>query len=157
MATKLDRFPKKYFNAESLKASGPLVLEIEREQPEPITDPNTGQTAEKSVIAFKGTDIKLVLNVTNWESIEYITGSSNSDDWPGQKIELYVEKTRMGAKQVDGVRVRAPNGGRSAFAGKAASPPALSANKPPALAAAAPSPSSPPADEGAAMDDEIPF
>jgi hypothetical protein len=157
MATKLDRFPKKYFNAEMLKASGPRELEIEQERLQPVTDQNTGETTEKSVLSFVGIDIKLVLNVTNWESVEYITGSSNSDDWPGCKIELYVEKTRMGAKQVDGVRIRAPSSGRSAFAGKVASPPALSAsaNKQSALAGAtSPSSSSPPADE---LDDGIPF
>jgi hypothetical protein len=170
MSTKLDRFPKKFFNSEMLKASGPRVLEIKQERLQSVTDVNTGEPAEKSVLSFVNTDIQLVLNVTNWDSIVYITGSSDSEDWPGQKIELYADKTRMGAKQVDGVRVRAPSGRQPALTAAAASPPAPSANKqsafapssPPAdkqsaFASAAASPSSPPADEGAAMDDEIPF
>jgi hypothetical protein len=157
MATKLDRFPKRTFNAETVKASGPLVLEIEEERLEPVTDLNTGQTVEKSVLTFVGTDTRLVLNSTNWDSIAYITGSSNSDDWPGRTIELHADRCSMGRKQVDCVRVRAPNSGRSAFEKTAASRPASSANKQPALAGAAASPSSPPADEGPAMDDEILF
>jgi hypothetical protein len=157
MATKSDRFRKKYFNAEELKASGPLVLEIEEERLEPVTDPKTGRTADKSVIAFVGTDQKLVLNGTNWDLIVEITGSSDSRDWPGHQIELYADRTSMGGKRVDCVRVRSPNGGRSAFAGAAASPPAPSPNERPALAGAASSPSSPAASERPPMDDEIPF
>jgi hypothetical protein len=157
MATKMDRFPKKFFNAEGLKASGPLVLEIEEERPEPITNPNTGQTAEKPVLTFVDTETRLVVNSTNWDSIEYISGSSDSRDWPGQKIELYAGKTPMGGKQVDCVRVRAPNGGRSAFAGAAASPSSPPVNRQPSLAGPAASPLSPPADERPVMDDDIPF
>jgi len=153
MPTKADRFRKKYFNAEGLKMSGPLVLEIEEERLEPITDPKTGQTAEKSVIAFVGTEQILVLNVTNWDLIVEITGSSDSRDWPGHQIELYADRTSMAGKRVDCVRVRSPNGGRSAFAGAAAPSP----NERPALAGAASSPSSPPADVRPPMDDEIPF
>jgi hypothetical protein len=157
MATKLDRFRKKYFNAEGLKASGPLVLEIIEERPEEIVDPKTGHPVERPVLTFVNTETRLVVNSTNWDSIEYITGSGDSRDWPGCKVELYADKTRMGGKLVDCVRVRRPNSGRSAFAQAAASPPTLSANKRPMLADAAASPSSPPADEQPAMDDEIPF
>jgi hypothetical protein len=137
MATKSERFPKKFFNAEGLKASGPIVLEIEQERPELITNPNTGQTTEKSVLTFVDTETRLVLNSTNWDTLVFITGSSDSRDWGGFKIELYADRTPMGGKQVDCVRIRAPNSGRSAFAGKAASPPAPSANKQPALTSAA--------------------
>jgi hypothetical protein len=163
MATRTERFPKKCFNAEVVKASGPLVLEIEEERLEEITDPNTGRTAAKSVITFVGTEQILVLNVTNWELIEKITGNRNSKNWPGYKIELYTDKTNVKGKRVDCVRVRAPSNGRPALAdtGEPAfgTPRALSTSP---LTSAAASPSSPPADErpvfgGPPMDDEIPF
>jgi hypothetical protein len=76
MATKLDRLPKECFNAEGLKASGPLVLEIKEERLEDIIDPKTGRAVEKSVVAFIDAEQKLVSNATNWELIADITGSS---------------------------------------------------------------------------------
>jgi hypothetical protein len=143
MATKLDRFPKKCFNAEGLKASGPVVLEIEEERLEDIIDPKTGRAVEKSVIAFIDTEQKLVLNATNWDLIVDITGSSDSHDWPGHKIELYADRTRMAGKLVDCVRVRRPSG----------SPPALAA-----VSSSSP-PSSPSSSSkfGSDLDDTIPF
>jgi hypothetical protein len=109
MATKSDRFPKKYFNAEGLKASGPLVLEIKEERLEDVIDPKTGHAVEKSVVTFADTEQKLVPNSTNWDSIVKITGCSDTKDWPGHKIELYADQTRMTGKLVDCVRVRKPS------------------------------------------------
>ena len=80
MATKLDRFPKKFFNAKGLKASGPLVLEIEREGLEDITDPKTNRTTSKSVVSFVGTEQRLVLNSTNFDLIVEITGCGDTRD-----------------------------------------------------------------------------
>jgi hypothetical protein len=106
MATKLDRFPK-FINAETVK-NQPLALVIDQETVEDITDPKTGKTVEKSVLSFQGTKARLVLNVTNWDSIVAITGSSESDDWSGCEIELFADRAPMGGRIVDCVRVRAP-------------------------------------------------
>jgi hypothetical protein len=157
MATKLDRFPKKFFNAKGLKASGPLVLEIEREGLEDITDPKTNRTTSKSVVSFVGTEQRLVLNSTNFDLIVEITGCGDSRDWPGHRIELFQGRTSMGGERVDCVSVRSPNNGQPALVAAAASPPAPSANERPSLAGATASPSSPPADDRPPMDDEIPF
>jgi hypothetical protein len=111
MATKSERFPKKYFKAEDLKLQ-PLVLEIEEERLEEITDPKTGKAVEKSVVAFVETERKLVLNATNWDLIVEVTGCSDACDWPGNKIELFADKTSMAGSRVDCVRVREPGSGR---------------------------------------------
>jgi hypothetical protein len=140
MATKSDRFPKKCFNAEGLKASGPLVLKIEEERLEDIIDPKTGRAVEKSVIAFIDTEQKLVLNATNWDLIVDVTGSSNSHDWPGHKIELYADRTRMAGKLVDCVRVRKPSASRPALAADPLSSPPSSSSE-----------------FGSDLDDTIPF
>jgi hypothetical protein len=140
MATKSDRFPKKFFTAEGVKETGPLVLEIEEEKLEDITDQKTGRTVSKSVVMFVDTEQKLVLNATNFDLIAEATGCGDTRHWPGHKIELFADRTSMGGKRVDCVRVRKPSGSR------------------PALASAAAAPSSPLADElGSKLDDEIPF
>jgi hypothetical protein len=163
MATKLDRFPKKYFTGEYLKQIGPLGLEIEAEKTEGITDQKTGRTTEKSVLSFVGTEKRLILNGTNFDLIVEITGCDDSRDWPGHKIELFADKTTLGAKRVDCVRARAPAEQPALAAAAPKSPsPTAGASEPaaqPALMAAAPSPSAS-ATAGAfdqKMDDEIPF
>ena len=107
MATKADRFPKHYFNAAMLK-DNPLVLVIEEETYEPITDRKTGKTTEKSVLSFQNNDAKLILNATNFDLVCEVTGCTDSADWPGHEIELFCDRTNMGSERVDCVRVRAP-------------------------------------------------
>ena len=131
MATRSERYPRRFLSAEDLKGKS-VVVEIEEECLEELTDTN-GKTVNKSVLSFVGKGKKLVLNATNWDSIVEITGCEDSRDWPGNKIELYPTTTLMAGRKVDCIRIRRP---------------------PPRLAAAAPPPPPPPADD---MSDEIPF
>ena len=131
MATRSERYPRRFLSAEDLKGKS-VVVEIEEECLEELTDTN-GKTANKSVLSFVGKEKKLVLNATNWDSIVEITGCEDSRDWPGNKVELYPTTTLMAGRKVDCIRIRRP---------------------PPRLAAAAPPPPPPPADD---MSDEIPF
>jgi hypothetical protein len=77
-----------------------------------------GQEKTEIHLSFEGTDKELVLNVTNFDAICDVTGKYDTEDWPGEKIELYPTKTRMGRDTVDCIRVRVP-GQRT----RAASPP----------------------------------
>jgi len=131
MATRSERYPRRFLSAEDLKGKS-VVVEIEEECLEELTDTN-GKTVNKSVLSFVGKGKKLVLNATNWDSIVEITGCEDSRDWPGNKIELYPTTTLMAGRKVDCIRIRRP---------------------PPRLAAAAPPPPPPPADD---MSDEIAF
>jgi hypothetical protein len=66
-------------------------------------------TATVVQVAFFARGLKpLVLNRTNWEKIADISGSDESDDWAGTKVELYATTTSMNGKIIDCVRVRAP-------------------------------------------------
>ncbi len=114
MATKSDRFPKRNFTAEELKSTGPQVHEIDEERIEEITDPKTGKAVEKSVLTFVDTERKLILNGTNWDLICEVTGCTDSQEWRGHKIELFQDRTQLGAQRVDCVRVRKPSDTRSA-------------------------------------------
>ena len=57
---------------------------------------------------FKNAKKALPLNATNYDSISAIVGDDDTESWPGHKIELFPDKTRMGGKPVDCVRIRAP-------------------------------------------------
>ena len=51
----------------------------------------------------------LVLNWTNIQAIERITGSDDTDDWAGKSIVLYEDpNVSFGGKTVGGIRIRAP-------------------------------------------------
>jgi hypothetical protein len=106
MATESDRFPKRFLSAADLKDK-PLAVTIKAEYTEELQSAD-GEKKSKSILSFKETDKELVLNVTNFDSICDITGKFDTEEWPGEKIELYPDKTRMGGKTVDCVRVRAP-------------------------------------------------
>ena len=66
-----------------------------------------GQDEEKPVLYFKDKTKGLVVNVTNWDTIEDADGDE-SDDWHDSDIVLCPAKTRFGGKMVDCIRVRVP-------------------------------------------------
>jgi len=133
MATRSERYPKRFLIAEDLKGKS-VVVEIEEEGLEELTDTN-GNTANKSVLSFVGKEKKLVLNATNWDSIVEITGCEDSCDWPGHKVELFPTTTPVAGRKVDCIRIRRPS-----------SRPAPATLPPP-----------PPSKPGGEMNDEIPW
>jgi hypothetical protein len=58
---------------------------------------------EKLVLYFRNEEQALVLNKTNFESIESLHGDSN--DWPGCEIILRPDQTNFGGKRVAFIRV----------------------------------------------------
>ena len=93
---------------------------------------------EKPVLLFEEDVPPAILNKTNFRYLQGELGTE-SDNWIGQKVRFSVVQVDYQGKRVPGLHVTviktSPNGGRSAFAGRAASPPTLSANKQPALSA----------------------
>ena len=65
-----------------------------------------GGTKSKPVIYFGHADKPLVLNRTNWDSIESLYGP-NTDGWIGKQITLFVDPDiRYGDRQTGGIRIR---------------------------------------------------
>jgi len=61
---------------------------------------------KKWTLLFHELEKPLVLNMTNGQRIEVITGSAEFDDWIGKKITLYNDKTvSFGGKLTGGIRV----------------------------------------------------
>ena len=46
--------------------------------------------------------------MTNFDAVSEIVGDDETDNWPGHQVELYPDKTTMGGKPVDCIRIRAP-------------------------------------------------
>lgn len=67
----------------------------------------------KWCLRFRELDKPLVLNLTNGQLIEAITGSDDLDHWLGKQIVLYNDKTvSFAGKLTGGIRVRASQGGQ---------------------------------------------
>lgn len=60
----------------------------------------------KLVARFHGKDKGLILNRTNCESLEQITGSEDYDGWVGATVVLYPTTTRFGNKTVPCLRIK---------------------------------------------------
>jgi hypothetical protein len=65
-------------------------------------------TSEKSVVYFAEPGIKpMILNVARSQSIEKVSGSKWLEDWPGTKIQLYIDNNvKAFGDIVSAVRVR---------------------------------------------------
>lgn len=59
----------------------------------------------KIVLGFQGKDKKFVVNKTNAAIIAENIGSTNSDDWIGQSIQLVNRKVEYAGKLVPAIRV----------------------------------------------------
>jgi len=93
-----DLFPSKYLRADDLDGREP-VLTIAKIKKEKLGD----QT--KLIIYFKGKEKGLVINKTNCRSIEEISGSDDTDDWPGTKIKLITAKVEYQGRRVPAIRI----------------------------------------------------
>jgi len=89
---------------------------------------------------FLETQKMMVFNTTNLELAALATGQTNTDNWPGKKIVVFIDPTvQMGGKLVGGIRIRAPR-------------------NQPAAPAPAPAPTALPAEPaGGAEEDDVPF
>jgi hypothetical protein len=98
-----DLFPNKYLKASDL-AGKPAVVEITGAALEPLKTMD-GKTQNKLVLSFQGHSKTLVCNRTNYGAIAGIHGEE-TNGWRGKQIELYPDRTSMGGKIMDCIRVR---------------------------------------------------
>lgn len=129
-------------NAKDMPDGRDVALTIKSSR---ITEFEDGE--RKIVLSFERTNKELILNVTNANSIISVLGTSDTDQWNGQRIVLYKTKTDYQGKRVDAVRVR-EQGERAAAPARESLRPQL-----------APEPvfTGGPAFAGALTDEDIPF
>src|SRR5215470_6612122 len=75
-------FPAKYLKAADVKAK-PIVAVISHLAQEVV---GQGQDAKEKHVLYFEDQKPLLLNRTNWDTLEEAFG--DSDDWPGQKIKI---------------------------------------------------------------------
>ena len=97
-----DIFPSKYLRAADLDGREPVVT-IDRATLETLGD------ERKVVVYFKGKDKGLVLNKTNFNAIEEISGEDDTDNWAGTKVKLFTAKVEFQGKRVPAVRIDSPD------------------------------------------------
>lgn len=97
-------FPSKYLKAATL---GDQVARVRIDRV--ATEDVSGNRSEdpKPVLYFVGKDKGMVLNKTNARVIESAYGSE-TDDWRGKPIEIYVGETQYAGDVVPCLRVRIP-------------------------------------------------
>jgi len=128
-----DAFPSKYLRASDLAGVSPVVT-IDRIESEPV-----GQRRDiKLVCYFTGKNKGLVLNKTNANKIAEIVGSPETEDWPTCMVQLYATEVEFQGEPVETIRVKAPVVGKKTAAKPVRVPPPVE-------------------DDGAVLDDEIPF
>lgn len=136
-----DVFPSKWIKASDLQGRQ-VTVTIDRLEMETIGDET------KPVLYFIGKEKGMVLNQTNWGSIEPIAGE-DTDQWHNQKVVLFPTKVQFNGKMVDAIRIMPP-----------ATQSAPARRPVPQSKPVAPSPVEPSQEEvdaRAAADDNIPF
>lgn len=96
-----DAFPSNYLKADDLEEADVIVTitgcEIEE----------LGKEKErKPVLTFRGTDKKMVLNKTNWQTIAKVLGTDETDEWIGKRITLFTAQVESFGETVLAIRVR---------------------------------------------------
>lgn len=101
---KSDVFPAKYAKVADLNG-GDVEATISSVEWEKVGDD------QKAVCYFKGNKIKpLVLNKTNYESIEAITRDEETDNWGGAKVVLYPTTIRFNGVLTPCIRIKGQSG-----------------------------------------------
>src|SRR5690242_16479837 len=98
MATKSRYFASKFIKAEDIKRPIALTISV-------VAEETMGDGEKKPVCYFKELEKGLVLNITNWDMLEHITGCPDSDDWGSTKVLLDTELTRYRGTPTKGIRV----------------------------------------------------
>lgn len=119
--------PSKYLKASDLKGKAYIVT-IERAAYETLKGLD-GKETQKIVLYFENAAKSLPLNATNFDAVCDATGFPDTEDWPGQRIELYPTKTTMGGKTTDCIRIRRPSASRPAVAAPPPPPPSEPASE----------------------------
>jgi hypothetical protein len=93
----------KYLNKADL-ADGPAVVTVDS-----VLDEEVGEEREIKPVLYFREDVKpWIANMSGLEDIAAISGSEDTDDWAGTRLEIYVDPSiKFGGKRVGGIRVRA--------------------------------------------------
>lgn len=95
-----------WLKTEDLQGHAVSVV-VESASIESVKDQESGAMEKKLVLSFSGKDKRMILNLTNCESLEHITGTPDYEQWNGVPIVLFPTTTKFGNKTVPCMRIRA--------------------------------------------------
>src|SRR5215469_9285984 len=99
----------KYLKKEDIPS--PVNTSILWIKEEEVTAPGKG-TETRLVLYFDGLKKGLVLNMTNADALEEITGTGEYEKWSDTPIQLWVDPdVTYGGKKIGGIRIRKPPSG----------------------------------------------
>jgi hypothetical protein len=94
-----EAFPSKYLKSSDVKER-PRIAVISHVAKEKV---GKGPDAEEKHVLHFEEGKPMVLNRTNWDSLEEAFG--DSEDWPGHKVKIKCVRTQYQGKATDGIRV----------------------------------------------------
>ena len=103
-----EAFKSKYLKTEDLQDKEHL-LTIDLVTIETIKGQEGEPDEEKAVIFFKGAQKGMVLNATNWDTLEEVYGEE-SDEWKDLPVVLFPTHTQFRGKRVPCMRFKIPTG-----------------------------------------------
>lgn len=96
---------KDYLGSHNLEEGEEMLLTIEKFEGEEEVKDSKGGKNSKPVLYFKETVPKMIMNITNGNTLTSLYGS-HPDKWIGKQIQVYSTQVSFGKKQVDGLRIR---------------------------------------------------
>jgi hypothetical protein len=99
----------KYLKKEDIPS--PIDTSILWIKEEEVTTPGKG-TETRLVLYFDKLKKGLVLNMTNFQKLEELTGTDDCEKWVDVPVQLYVDPdVTYGGKKTGGIRIRKPEPG----------------------------------------------
>lgn len=94
-----------YIGAYAFNPNERKVLTIKAARQEGVMG-QSGKKEDCLVVHFDEAEKPLICNVTNSKAISAVCGSSYIEDWPGNRIELFVTEVSAFGSTVEAVRVK---------------------------------------------------
>jgi hypothetical protein len=94
-----EAFPSKFVKSSDVK-DRPLIATISHLEQEVV---GQGQDAKEKHVLYFEQGKPIVLNRTNWDTLEEAFG--DSDNWGGHKVKIKCARTKFQGKAVDGIRL----------------------------------------------------
>lgn len=96
---------QKYIGAWSLEDGEDLIVTIKDIKQELITGEN-GRTEKKGVCYFEGDVLPMIMNATNFSTLETLFRTGDYTKWIGKKIQLYKTQVNAFGKNMMALRIR---------------------------------------------------
>ncbi|MDD4352665.1 MAG: hypothetical protein PHU71_06875 [Candidatus Gracilibacteria bacterium] len=96
---------KNYLGSHNLERGEEMLLTIEKFVGEEEVKTADGKASNKPVLYFKEESPKMILNITNANTISALYGT-HPDGWIGKQIQVYAASVRAFGKTQDALRIR---------------------------------------------------